>query len=137
MRYMEDIDIGAVMKLKADVFEETIEKRGTRALDAIIGARLREIRKREGLSQKEIADTLEISFQQFLRYEQGTNRVSAASLHQIANLFGFPMDTVVEPFRADPEIAGIRHKWLKTDFLPRAGLQFRNYFPARRPPLAA
>ena len=86
---MEDIDIVAVMKLKADVFEETIRKSGTRALDAIIGARLREIRKREGLSQKEVADTPEISFQQFLRCEQGPNRVSAASLHQIAKLLDF------------------------------------------------
>jgi len=33
--------------------------------------------------------------------------------------------------------SGIRHKWLKGNFEPRAELQVRNYFPARRPPLAA
>jgi len=85
------------MTLKAYVVEETIKKSGTKALDAIIGARLKEIRKREGMSQKEVAERLGISFQQFQRYEHGTNRVSAASLHQIANLFGLPMDSFTRP----------------------------------------
>lgn len=74
---------------------ETIKKSGTKAIDVQIGVRLREVRKNAGLSQKIVAERLGISFQQLQRYEQGENRVTAASLHHIAQLFGLPMEYFV------------------------------------------
>jgi transcriptional regulator with XRE-family HTH domain len=56
-------------------------------LDIAIGARVRAARKRAGLSQADIAGKLEITLQQFQKYEKGINRISAASLFQIADFF--------------------------------------------------
>jgi transcriptional regulator with XRE-family HTH domain len=52
--------------------------------DKIIGARLKMCRKREHISQTALGNHLGITFQQVQKYENGTNRVSAAKLFEIA-----------------------------------------------------
>jgi transcriptional regulator with XRE-family HTH domain len=44
-----------------------------------------------GKSQTEVADALGITFQQVQKYEKGTNRVSASTLHDISRLFDLPV----------------------------------------------
>lgn len=56
--------------------------------DLSVATRIREIRQERGLSQTEIAEALGISFQQFQKYEQGRNRISAARLVAIARILG-------------------------------------------------
>ncbi len=43
------------------------------------------------LSQKELENSLGVSFQQIQKYEKGLNRVSAGRLLEIANLLEVPM----------------------------------------------
>jgi transcriptional regulator with XRE-family HTH domain len=43
-----------------------------------------------GLSQTELADTADISFQQVQKYEKGTNRVGASRLQQFSEALGVP-----------------------------------------------
>jgi transcriptional regulator with XRE-family HTH domain len=57
-----------------------------------LGRELRSLRKSHGLSQKEIASTLGISYQQVQKYEAGQNRISLENLCTIASLFGLPLD---------------------------------------------
>ncbi len=51
-----------------------------------IGARLREARQRQKMSQSALGEQLRITFQQVQKYENGTNRISAAKLADAAKL---------------------------------------------------
>lgn len=59
----------------------------TKELDYVIGANIRYYRELSGFSQKNLADHLGISFQQIQKYENGTDRVSAVRLWEIAMIF--------------------------------------------------
>lgn len=56
--------------------------------DFNIAQRIRQLRAARGLSQTEVAERLGVSFQQFQKYEQGRNRISAARLVAIARILG-------------------------------------------------
>ena len=75
----------------------------TKALDAIdveVGEKIRTRRRLLGISQPVLASTIGITFQQVQKYENGTNRVSASRLQQIADIlkvspsYFFPADTI-------------------------------------------
>jgi transcriptional regulator with XRE-family HTH domain len=52
--------------------------------DKYIGKRIRERREHLGLTQPELADRADVSYQQFQKYEIGQNRISAGRLYEIA-----------------------------------------------------
>lgn len=60
-------------------------------VDAAVGERLRDLRRRHHLSQLWVGERLGVSFQQIQKYENGTNRISAARLAQLAQLFEIPV----------------------------------------------
>jgi transcriptional regulator with XRE-family HTH domain len=64
--------------------------RGTNAVDTHIGQKIRARRILLGLSQTELADAADISFQQIQKYEKGTNRVGASRLQQFSQALGVP-----------------------------------------------
>jgi len=78
------------------VIEKAGGKRQTTPIDTVIGVRLRAVRLQAGWSQSELAARLNVTFQQIQKYEKGSNRLSAASLHQIAQLFKLPLDYFFE-----------------------------------------
>lgn len=53
-------------------------------VDLHVGARIRLKRKMAGISQMQLADALDITFQQIQKYEAGANRISASKLHTAA-----------------------------------------------------
>ena len=53
-------------------------------VDVHVGSRIRLRRHLLGLSQSELGRALGVTFQQVQKYENGTNRVGASRLHQIA-----------------------------------------------------
>jgi transcriptional regulator with XRE-family HTH domain len=59
--------------------------------DRKVGARVRAQRNAMGLSQEKLADALGITFQQVQKYENGTNRISASRLQNIADALGVPL----------------------------------------------
>ena len=59
--------------------------------DAEIGKRVRTLRLQRGMSQTELGDLLEITFQQIQKYENGSNRVSAGRLQRIAEILDVPI----------------------------------------------
>ncbi|MCK1516074.1 helix-turn-helix transcriptional regulator [Bradyrhizobium sp. 190] len=65
-------------------------------LDARIGERIRTQRKRIGLSQKELASRLDIVFQQLQKHENGTSRVPASRLYEIARALNTPISHFYE-----------------------------------------
>ena len=60
-------------------------------VDARIGERIRALRMRIGLSQKELAGQLDIVFQQLQKHENGTSRVPASRLYDIARALNTPI----------------------------------------------
>jgi transcriptional regulator with XRE-family HTH domain len=54
-------------------------------LDVAIGHRIRERRRRLGLSQQALAEAVGVTFQQIQKYERGANRVSFSRLLEIAH----------------------------------------------------
>jgi transcriptional regulator with XRE-family HTH domain len=57
-------------------------------VDVVVGRRLRERRIAARISQAELATELGVSAQQVQKYENGTNRVSASKLFEIARCLG-------------------------------------------------
>ena len=60
-------------------------KKSPNTTDKHVGARVRMRRMMLGMSQTTLADALGITFQQVQKYENGTNRISASRLQQIAS----------------------------------------------------
>ncbi|NQU72735.1 MAG: helix-turn-helix transcriptional regulator [Rhodospirillales bacterium] len=78
-------------------------------IDAYVGARIRENRTLKGLSQEDLADASDISYQQVQKYERGANRVGASRLYYIGQVLGMPVSsffTGLPPLDRDQDPAG-------------------------------
>lgn len=56
--------------------------------DIYAGAHIRALRRGQNMSQRELADKLNITFQQVQKYEKGVNRVSIGTLYDICAALG-------------------------------------------------
>jgi transcriptional regulator with XRE-family HTH domain len=74
------------------VKEMESEKENTTERNRVIGERIRKIRKKHGLSQKELGKLIGLSQGQLYRYETGINQVSAADIYIIAKVIGANID---------------------------------------------
>jgi transcriptional regulator with XRE-family HTH domain len=69
--------------------ERTMDNRNTpHPTDVHVGIRLRARRKEIGASQHDLAQALNMTFQQVQKYEKGINRISASKLLECANYLG-------------------------------------------------
>jgi transcriptional regulator with XRE-family HTH domain len=57
-------------------------------IDAQVGARVRMRRLTLQMSITKVGEALDISYQQVQKYDNGSNRISASRLQQLANLLG-------------------------------------------------
>ncbi len=85
------------------------EKKQTRTTDrdTELGKKMRFFRRMQGLSQKQLAQELGLSFQQIQKYEAGTNRISAAKLEQMSAVLGIPLSYFFEQSLEDSEYLDI------------------------------
>jgi transcriptional regulator with XRE-family HTH domain len=56
--------------------------------DHFVGARVRELRTGLGLTSHQLAEKVDLSYQQVLNYERGRDRISAGRLYAIACVIG-------------------------------------------------
>jgi transcriptional regulator with XRE-family HTH domain len=63
-----------------------VSKRSPNEIDVEIGKRLRTLRVARGLSQAELGRGLGIAYRQIHKYENGSGRISAGRLVELANL---------------------------------------------------
>ena len=93
--------------------KKAVTARKTSAVDTYFGERLRERRRDLGMSQGALAEALNISFQQVQKYEQGTNRVAAATLFQICTLLSvdvsYFMPGMQKGAQGSAELAAVAH----------------------------
>jgi transcriptional regulator with XRE-family HTH domain len=60
-------------------------------VDVLVGKRVRARRTELGMSQTQLAEILEITFQQVQKYERGVNRVTCSRLSEIAAALNVPI----------------------------------------------
>lgn len=67
-------------------------------MDKAIGQKVRQLRLQAGWSQRQFGQRLEkpVTFQQVQKYENGSNRVSAASILDMAQIFGVSVTAFFE-----------------------------------------
>jgi transcriptional regulator with XRE-family HTH domain len=82
------------------------KKRRPNSTDIQVGEAIRAHRLIAGMSQKDLAERLGVSFQQVQKYEKGTNRVGAGRLPQIAAIFGIPIGALFDANADTGEAAG-------------------------------
>ena len=80
--------------------------------DKSIGMRIRERRITLGLSQRQFADFLGVTFQQVYKYERGINSMSAGQIYEIAQGSDTPVEYFFEGLETDERQLLPRQKWL-------------------------
>lgn len=73
-------------------------------LDKMIGEKIRILRTVKKLSQRDLAKQLNISYQQFQKYESGANRMSVATLIKILIIFKIDINYFFSKSFLDEEI---------------------------------
>ena len=61
----------------------------------IIASKLRDARKNVGLTQKEVADKLGVTFQAISNYERGVNKIEASTLYRLCELYGISTASIL------------------------------------------
>ena len=69
--------------------------------DIRLGRIIETTRIRHGMSQKDVAKILGVSFQQVQKYEAGENRISARSLSRIAAVFEMTVGQMIDGVNAE------------------------------------
>ena len=67
----------------------------------LIGSRIRELRKKRGLTQSEFASIISVSFQAVSNWERGIAPPDIENLMIIASYFGVLVDTLIVPTGED------------------------------------
>jgi transcriptional regulator with XRE-family HTH domain len=67
------------------------DERAAAAIDDHVGGWIRERRIMLGLTQQQLAEMIEVTYQQAHKYERGFNRVSAGRLFEIARALSAPI----------------------------------------------
>jgi transcriptional regulator with XRE-family HTH domain len=74
-------------------------------VDKHVGARVRLRRTMVGMTQRQLARALGLTYQQIQKYEDGRNRIGASRLHQIASVLSAPLPFFFQGMpRLHPEI---------------------------------
>jgi transcriptional regulator with XRE-family HTH domain len=75
--------------------KRTSGKRAT-PTDALVGQNVRICRLQKKLSQGDLGRRIGVTFQQVQKYENGTNRIGAGRLTQIAGVLGVPLSVLFD-----------------------------------------
>ena len=63
--------------------------------DVLMGRVMRDARLSKGITQKELADEVRVSFQQIQKYEAGANRISISRLFELSKAMGFKASDLI------------------------------------------
>jgi transcriptional regulator with XRE-family HTH domain len=84
-----------------------LSPRSTADADIEIGRRIRLRRREKGISLRELAGHLGLTFQQVQKYEEGTNRVGAARLQQVAKMLGVEIPFFYDGDGKEPDVDSV------------------------------
>ncbi len=69
-------------------------------IDVYVGKRMRMRRTLLGLSQAEVGESLNLTFQQIQKYEQGANRIGSSRLYDLSQILNIPITYFFEGMEA-------------------------------------
>lgn len=55
-------------------------------IESYIGGQIRKQRRMLGMNQSDLADKINVTFQQIQKYEKGTNKIKASSLYKLSKI---------------------------------------------------
>lgn len=88
----------------------TKEERKTKGkpdpVDIHVGQRLRVRRSLLGMSQEKLGKSIDITFQQIQKYEQGMNRISAGRLYKISKILQVPITYFFDNVPSNDSVKG-------------------------------
>ena len=73
-----------------------------------LSQKLKELRKKQGLTQLELAERLFVSRQAISGWEAGTSRPSTENLQSLSRLFNIPLETLLDDSRRGGACGGAR-----------------------------
>ena len=83
----------------------TVAEFGPHPVDVHVGGRVRMRRILLGMTQTDLADALELTFQQVQKNERGINRIGASRLYQLSHILGVPVEYFFEGLEGDAPAA--------------------------------
>ena len=81
-----------------------------------LGRNVRTARSAAGKSQSEVAEFLEVSFQQVQKYEKGTNRIPLDRLVSLADYLEVPHQQFIAPSASDSEFQSLASQFSDKEF---------------------
>jgi len=75
--------------------------KGRKSIDQHVGERIRLRRAELGLTQEQLAEALDVSYQQIQKYETGANRISASRIFEMARRLDVDLDYFFEGWPRD------------------------------------
>lgn len=72
-------------------------------VDIAVGVRIRELRRRAGLTQREVSQHVGVTGAQFHRYERGLARISTGRLLRICEALAIPLEVFLEIGSREPQ----------------------------------
>jgi transcriptional regulator with XRE-family HTH domain len=81
-----------------------------------LGRNLRTARSAAGKSQSEVAEFLDLTFQQVQKYENGTNRIPVDRLVSLAAFLEVPLLQFIDPSDADSEFQTLAAQFSTKEF---------------------
>ena len=92
-----------------------------------IGERLREFRKRRGLTQEQLAVMVEVTFQQIQKYESGFTRLNTDKLQAIAQALSIPSSAFFDDNNAEERLLSDQERKLVSGFRSLASSEVREF----------
>jgi transcriptional regulator with XRE-family HTH domain len=74
---------------------------GRRRIDQHVGERIRLRRAELGLTQEQLAEALDVSYQQIQKYETGANRISASRIFEMARRLVVELTYIFDGWQRD------------------------------------
>jgi transcriptional regulator with XRE-family HTH domain len=81
-----------------------------------LGHSIRLARSAAGRTQEEVAQEIEVTFQQLQKYEKGKNRIPVRELAVIADYLDVPLSHLVKPSAADAKFQALAAKFGTSEF---------------------
>jgi transcriptional regulator with XRE-family HTH domain len=105
-------------------------------VDLHVGSKVRLRRKFLGKSQQQLADAIDLTFQQVQKYERGVNRISASKLYEIAQFLQIPLTYFFEGFGEGERVSGTSEsEYAVQSFLATSeGIELAEAFPRIKVP---
>lgn len=88
-----------------------------------IGTKIKKRRIELGITQEQLAETLDVTYQQVQRYENGSNRLNVENIQLIADILSLPVSHF---FESDEKVMIVREE--ASPYLPAQESKLMRYF---------